>query len=145
MSRRTLNTDTLFPIAVIVALTIFKATHRHTLMLLPYCIWIAFLGLLLEPESSWSARYLRPVFSNRLSAWLGKISYSVYLSHALVLIVVQWGLFRFFPQATQRQHLAMLTLLTLVFTIAASSVLYYAIEAPCIRFGKRLYAKTDPH
>jgi peptidoglycan/LPS O-acetylase OafA/YrhL len=61
-----------------------------------------------------------------------------YLSHALVLVLVQWTLFLLFPQATQAQHFLMLAPLTIVFTILASAILYYSIEAPFIKLGSKV-------
>ena len=141
LSRSNLKGDVIFPSALILALALFKASHRGTLMLLPFCLWIAFMGLLLEPASSASSRWFAPIFSNPLSAWLGKISYSIYLCHSLVVWVAQWALFQAFPNLTRVGHLVSLTAITLVTTVGVSAALYYGIEAPGIRLGKRLTEK----
>jgi peptidoglycan/LPS O-acetylase OafA/YrhL len=117
-------------------------SHKATLNLLPFCIWIVFFSLLLEPDSSLSARFIRPLFSNPFTAWLGKISYSIYLSHALILVGLQWALLRIWPNATQSQHLFLLVALGILGTVGVSAVLYNWIEKPFIQLGKKLTSGT---
>lgn len=68
--------------------------------------------------------------SNRVLAWLGRISYSAYLNHAFVLILfVRFGLdLGVVPGMA----------LYLAVTVVVSAVTYRWIEAPAIRFSKKL-------
>jgi peptidoglycan/LPS O-acetylase OafA/YrhL len=129
--------DTIFPIVFILCLAIWKWSGRD-LGLITFLVWTSLFALMLEPVTSISSRYLAPLLTNRISLWLGKISFSIYLSHMLILDVVQWGLLKTFPGAAQMQHFLMLSLLTFPLTILASAALYYGIEAPFIKLGKRL-------
>ena len=132
-----IRTGSVFPVVVLISLAVYKSSGRG-MDLFPFLFWASFFALILEPPTSVFARYVTPVFTNPISLWLGKISYSIYLSHALVLIVVQWALLSLFPHATKAQNFLMLASLTIAFTILASAILYYSIEAPFIKLGSRV-------
>ncbi len=62
--------------------------------------------------------------------WLGRVSFSLYLVHVIVLAaVIRWG-FGEPPVA--------LLIGTVVGSLAAADVLYRTVERPCIRLGSRL-------
>jgi peptidoglycan/LPS O-acetylase OafA/YrhL len=67
-------------------------------------------------------------------AWLGRISYSVYLVHP------------FFIYAARRLELTgvMLIVFTFCMTVGASMLTYRFIELPGIAFGRRLFAQQPP-
>lgn len=82
--------------------------------------------------------FLVPLFTCKSAIWqnsvltfLGKISYSVYLVHALVLFALDKTSIKGVP------HLLMTFALTLLF----ATLTYYFIEAPGIRFGKKFGPK----
>jgi len=106
--------------------------------LIPIALWIAFLGVLLEPSGSWSSRLATPWFTNPVSRHLGKISYSVYLSHYLLIFVLQRALLVGLPQLDRAAHFWVLLAATFAATIALSTLLYRFIEAPGIRAGRIL-------
>jgi peptidoglycan/LPS O-acetylase OafA/YrhL len=103
----------------------------------------------IHPERIWFSAYvvgpvvfclwviwLRP--KNRIMAWLGRISYSLYLFHHVVMIpLAVWvaaenhAAFRGWPTAVY-------LLITLLATIGVSAAVYYAVELPAINLGKRL-------
>jgi peptidoglycan/LPS O-acetylase OafA/YrhL len=136
-----IRTDTqreaVFPITVIMCVATYKWSGRGTGMI-PYMAWAAFFALMLEPVSSVWSRYITPIFTNPVSLWLGKISYSIYLSHWLVLTITQWTLLSCFPHVTQTRHLLLLAPLTLAGTVLTSAILYYSVEAPFIKLGTKL-------
>lgn len=70
--------------------------------------------------------------------WIGRISYSIYLVHFLVLYGVSTGLLVLFPEMPKAAMCALLMLLTLIGTIAVSSLTFMLIEAPAMAFGHRL-------
>lgn len=68
-------------------------------------------------------------------AWVGLVSYSLYLFHPVVL----YPLFKLFEGLGLRHvNLAPLTLLTFVLAIAFSAAVFYAVERPAIGLGRRL-------
>jgi peptidoglycan/LPS O-acetylase OafA/YrhL len=75
------------------------------------------------------------ILKNRLLAYLGKISYSVYLTHMLVLYPVLYVISAWGPVPAV-QAAVMLTLVPLG-TIALSSATFTWIERPGIRAGSR--------
>ncbi len=70
--------------------------------------------------------------------WLGRISYSIYLIHMLVLYALSDLVARWRPEASPLQHAAILLPLTLAGTIAAAALTFAAIERPGIALGGRL-------
>jgi peptidoglycan/LPS O-acetylase OafA/YrhL len=129
--------SSIFPSVVLICLVVYKSSGRG-MDLFPFLFWASFFALLIEPPACFFARCINPVFTNSVSLWLGKVSYSIYLSHALVLTLVQWALLTLFPHATQARHFLMLAPLTVLITIGTSAILYYSIEAPFMKFGSKM-------
>lgn len=76
------------------------------------------------------------VLTARPLVFLGKISFSIYLVHMIVLVLVQYGIVhRLFAFRTWSYFMA-LSLVTVPVTIALSCVTYRWIEEPFIRLGK---------
>lgn len=72
-------------------------------------------------------------------AWLGRISYSIYLFHAAVFYPMLWLLLRLPVDAWWRtQHLAFYLALNAVLTVAVASVVHALVEKPGIRLGRRV-------
>ncbi|PZR72344.1 MAG: hypothetical protein DLM73_13565 [Chthoniobacterales bacterium] len=103
---------------------------------------------LIHPGRNWFSPYVvAPLFfwvwvawlrvRWRPVAWLGQISYSIYLFHLIVVTpLVCWlaaedGLWRDWP-------LVSYVIPTLLVTILVSGVVYHWIELPAINYGKRL-------
>src|SRR5207237_3077388 len=95
-------------------------------------LWMAFLRLLLEQPSSLSSRLVAPLLTNPFVLYLGRISYSLYLSHVLVIIVIQAALLKWAPSLSHIVHFWALLASTMAATVAVSTVLYRYIEAPVI-------------
>jgi len=106
--------------------------------MIPVGLWMAFLGLLLEHPSSLSSRLVAPLLANPIVLYLGRISYSLYLSHILVIIVIQYALLTWAPDLSQMAHLEVLLVCTTTVAIAVSAVLYRYIEFPGMRAGRAL-------
>lgn len=76
---------------------------------------------------------------SRLTDWLGRISYSIYLFHPVVFLSVLWMLQRLPPQSAWRtQHLAVYIGVNLLLTLAVAAVVYRWVEQPGMRLGQRL-------
>ncbi|MGG4499357.1 acyltransferase family protein [Paenibacillus polymyxa] len=92
-------------------------------------------GLLLGAYAlyHWQPKWLL----NRAWSWIGRLSYSMYLTHLLVLgLIVQIKL-PFAPLVS----LSLLFIMTLLFTVGLSWFTYTWIEQPGIRLGKKLISR----
>lgn len=88
------------------------------------------LGLAMHPVAS---------VTNRVTIYLGEISYSIYLTHCLVI----WHLMPFYPTIEQQFSnvwisFGLCATLTVAAVIAASTMTYYCIERPFIRLGSHI-------
>jgi peptidoglycan/LPS O-acetylase OafA/YrhL len=71
--------------------------------------------------------------------WLGLISYSIYLFHPVVFNSALWVVQKMPSAAWLRGwHLAWYVLGVLLLTIAVAALVYYLVERPSIRLGRRL-------
>ena len=89
-------------------------------IVLPAVTGILVLAIALEPFSD--------ILAARPLVFLGKISYSLYLLHCLVLMAV----LHYFGEAHPRTSMAIAAVLILPVSIAG----YYAVEKPSIRLGR---------
>lgn len=129
--------DRAFPVAGCLAVFVLILGDK-AFPLLPAALWIAFMGLLLEEPSSFSSRVMLPLLTNRFVRYLGRISYSLYLSHFLLMTVVQYALLMWAPHLSRLVHLVILVACTTTGSIAIATVLYRCIEVPGIRAGYAL-------
>ena len=109
---------------------------------IPLGLWGIFFALLLEPVGCVEARWVRPFFTRPTVQFLGKISYSIYLSHELVIVAAQSALIRFLPSLGQQAHFWVLLGATVPITIGVSALLYRFIERPAIEWGRRFTARS---
>ena len=76
--------------------------------------------------------------NNRFTTWLGEISYSMYLLHPIVVYTL------FVLLRDQRMpwlanaHLSVYLLLSMLGSVAIAAIIYYGVEKPMIRLGRRL-------
>jgi peptidoglycan/LPS O-acetylase OafA/YrhL len=74
----------------------------------------------------------------RLTDWLGRISYSIYLFHPIVFSCLLWWLLHRPAGSWWRtQHLGVYLAINVGLTIALAALVYRCVEAPCIRLGRR--------
>jgi peptidoglycan/LPS O-acetylase OafA/YrhL len=106
--------------------------------LIPIILWIVFLGLVLEQPSSRAHRLLSPFFTHPAVRYLGSISFSVYLSHMLVISLVQFVLLETVPELDRSTHVAILLVATLAAALPISIALHRHVEVPGIAFGRRV-------
>ena len=110
----------------------------------PYMIWhVIGAGLLLFGiEHSKSAR---KVLAGKAFIWLGRNSYSLYLSHIAVIATVGTGVALHLLQGTglQFEWVALISLAaTLLVLIPLSALFYRFVEQPCGKVAANLFA---PH
>lgn len=130
--------------ATALALSVFLfvlGVREHALI--PVCLWVTFFGLMLEPATSLSSRALTPLFTNPVTQFAGKISYSIYLGHILVIFAMQYALIKFAPGLPREKHGILLFLFTLSATIPLAALLYRFVELPGMQLGKKFAAKPS--
>ncbi len=117
-------------------------TSGHDFRLFPIAVWLVFFALMLEPKESLSHRLIAPLFLNRISLWLGKVSYSIYLLHTLVITLISSVLLSYFDLA-RGDYVSILFVSTLFFTTLFSWLTYRYIEKPGIILGKKLSSRFN--
>jgi peptidoglycan/LPS O-acetylase OafA/YrhL len=136
--------DSAFPVFASLGVFLFVLGGTSRFQLIPVVIWIIFLGLILEHPGSWSARKISPLFTHPWAQYLGRISYSLYLSHMLLMSAAQYFILRLAPGLTQPAHFVLLLAATALLSIPVSAALYHYIEAPATELGRRLARKLGP-
>ncbi|MFN8626324.1 MAG: acyltransferase [Candidatus Binatia bacterium] len=92
---------------------------------------VLLVGLALNP--------VRPIV-NRLTCYLGKLSYSLYLNHPTVVFLLSPVYQRIYAAAPNVSVAFLASYgLTLAIVVAVSALTYRFVEEPGIRLGKRLY------
>ncbi len=106
--------------------------------LLPVAVWVALLGGLLDlrasPERAHGGAFWK-LFTNRPMLFLGRVSYSFYLVHTLVIVLVQSALLRVWPSLSQTGHAVVLLAVTLPLVLLISAALHRWLEVPGQRLG----------
>ena len=103
----------------------------------------------IHPERNWFSAYAAgPILfaiwivwlrvQNRVMAWLGRISYSIYLFHHVVLTPLAVWLAAPGHEAFRAWPTALYLIATLLGTIILSAAIYYTVELPAINLGKRI-------
>ena len=130
----------LLPIApVIIALPpLFAGEHGRPFF--PILVWFSVFSTILArkvsadiPPMQFASRVLRAGWLQ----WLGKVSYSTYLLHLLVLFASSHLLAMLAPGLTQTMFCVMLGLMTVGFTLLFSAITFHLIELPGIRLAAR--------
>jgi peptidoglycan/LPS O-acetylase OafA/YrhL len=124
-------------------LLMFANNWKHDYF--PISIWIFFIGLLIDSSGKESIKTVTRIFTNPWSQFLGKISYSLYLCHILIMEMVSATLTAFAPTITGWTKVYVLFPTTLALSIAASIRLYAWIERPGIRLGSKLANKLTKY
>jgi peptidoglycan/LPS O-acetylase OafA/YrhL len=85
-------------------------------------------------------RFVR--IETRLTDWLGRISYSIYLLHPVVAeLLYLWLLRRPVDSPWRTQHLAAYLAAVTLLTLVAAAIAYRFVEAPAIRLGHRIASR----
>ncbi|WP_308992664.1 acyltransferase [Mariniflexile litorale] len=114
------------------------------LFYLPYFLWINFFALIVDYTTKKTFELKMIVFylfESKPIKYLGKISYSIYLSHVLVIYITQYFIIEFLPNVSQKHHLLILGLFTVGLTVFFSGLLYKYLEVPLIKKGNVIAKK----
>ena len=125
----------IFSVFLVVALLTNFSSARPFSLTITY-FWLAILfALLILICITFKDNLLSRIFRNRTLIWLGSISYGVYLFHQPISGIVH-GLIRYAPPYIASWFDAMVTLLSLIVTLAVAHVSYNYFEKKIIRFGR---------
>ena len=83
------------------------------------------------------------IFGSRLLVFLGKISYSIYLSHYLVVVVLRHLSERYVSGAPGPWKAALMLVVYLAVVVAVGYALFRAVEDPARRVLRRLWIDGD--
>jgi peptidoglycan/LPS O-acetylase OafA/YrhL len=110
------------------------AVHARVVYTIAYSLaFLIFLG---------GMRFFR--IETRLTDWLGRISYSIYLFHPIVFQPIYlWLMGQPFGSALRTDHLAVYLAANVVLTLVVASLVYRYIERPSMRMGHRLAAAWE--
>lgn len=78
--------------------------------------------------------------------FIGKISYGIYLSHWIVIsyIYSHWNELKSYMPAGGKLSFVLLGLLAFAGTVTMATIMYYIVELPFIRLGKKLAGRIKP-
>lgn len=127
----------LIPIGLLGAVVV-ASLGRFNAAFIPFCIWVLAFALLVDvrnARTNWLTDRIARLISNPITNHLGKISYSIYLSHMLVIWVIQYLLLSTIPGLTQVSHTLLLAAFTFPITMLVSHFLYQYVEASGNRIG----------
>lgn len=103
-------------------------------------LWISFSLMILDSSrvDSKVGSIFSGIMNNNLLQWLGKISYSIYLIHEIIIWCSVKLLNTAFNNLSTSQKLFYITLITIPTTLLLSNFSYKYIEKPTINFSKKL-------
>jgi peptidoglycan/LPS O-acetylase OafA/YrhL len=99
-----------------------------------------FVFLVAVLQSKRAQRFLE----NKVLVFLGRISYSIYLVHIIVINVLYHYLEKYITFPPHAGIFTCVTLIVIAGVIAAATAMHYLIELPFIKFGKNITRKMKP-
>ncbi|EOF4705818.1 acyltransferase family protein [Klebsiella oxytoca] len=109
---------------------------------IPFVIWGVCFYFVLIKENFGSESFICNMLNSLLVSHLGKISYSVYMVHMLVVYIMMY--FMLAGASTVPLYMYILfPVACIAVSVFISSLTYQYVEKPMIRFGKKLTAKTS--
>jgi peptidoglycan/LPS O-acetylase OafA/YrhL len=136
--------------------------NRLVLLATGVALWVGVVAMMFAPGFAWkfdklwlaaaftwlvlvcvmgSSRRLDAALSSQFLKFLGRISYSIYLFHYPIMGVVFFAAGVFVPVIVGLQGIV-LALLTMAAATLLASVVYALVEAPAVRVGHRLAARS---
>ncbi|MET0387440.1 MAG: acyltransferase [Polyangiales bacterium] len=130
------------PLLGLGSLAVFLVALTQHGAVIPLCLWLLFLGLLLEaPRSPWSRTLERPLV-HPAAQFIGRRSYGLYLCHMPLLECVHRVILQVAPRLGRGAHFASLLGGTLLVSLPAAALIYTYVESPGIRLGHQLASRS---
>lgn len=123
----------IFAVLIIICLNLINVNHDNFTLLFPF-IFSFFIFLIAKSKNSLIISFLltKPL------QYLGKISFSIYLNHKIVFLLMTKTIFMLFPNEQSQTLLFIVLLLCLFVVLVYSNYTYKIIE---LRFSKYLKTK----
>jgi peptidoglycan/LPS O-acetylase OafA/YrhL len=138
------NHNVLF-MALLTTILIFAHLLDSYRISIPLIFWLLFFTIILHSQEDGNdsivTKITRPVFRNRACLYLGKISYSIFLIHTLIIIITQRFILQNYYMLTKMQHCILLAVITVPFSIILGHFFYLYIEQSGIQLGKMILKK----
>jgi len=106
---------------------------------IPLVIWVLVLAHLLDQQSgaqNWLNRLFGKLLESPPVLFMGRISYSIYLLHNPIIILVQWGIVRHLGIQNWVHCFIVTSLIAIPATILVSALSYHYVEQFFTRMGK---------
>lgn len=106
-------------------------------------LWAVAFGLIVaqaQTKRSLAQTFGLAVLNHPILQWIGAVSYSIYMVHALVLTAMIYAILAVAPEIPQQWFALALLAATAVLSVAVSAVTHRLIEKPGMSWGKRLSA-----
>ena len=89
-------------------------------------------------------KHIRKFLEIRPLVYIGKLSYSIYLVHALAISVIYDYFQKAIPFSNPKAVYATMALGYIILTFVLSAAMHYLVELPFIRIGKRVTQRLKP-
>lgn len=98
--------------------------------------WVTVAGAVIVMISAMSTDSIKTILNLKPMAFLGKISFSMYLYHMIIIFVLMHVFYG-------KIHISVIWLLAFVLTMIISTVAYYIVELPSMNLGRKLSKKIS--
>ena len=148
LSLKSVDRDFVLLICIVLVVALNSTTHAFLRVsdIFPVLIWLMLFPFVISSNKGWLVQKLSVALENKIITYLGKISYSIYLSHTVVITLVITALSPIADEMNSMQFLMIFMPTTIVSTLIFSSLLHHFIEVPGIKLGvtvSKLFTKDE--
>ncbi|PRC90958.1 acyltransferase family protein [Solimicrobium silvestre] len=132
-----------FRLIEVAALVLIALSYFLIVRSLSPVLWIALMTCMLAEQHDSPGlvqQYLGRLLNHPLLRWCGKISYSVYMVHMLVIYAIQYSILTMWPHIEKIYFVALMLPLAVAGTLGLAVFSWTFIEAPGIELGRRVSA-----
>ena len=106
-----------------------------------WCLVYGFMILSMKFSENKYINFIKEIIENRVFLFFGKCSYSIYLFHVPVLMLVIYFTKKIFINQDKEDYFNFVLAMTFVITILVSYISYNYIEKVFINFGRKIFDK----